>query len=192
MPVKGLLPETTYCYQLVAVRGGLKSVKSDEKCARTDPAPATPTPALTPTGAATASASAGGQPPTTGGGAPSPGGGQSSQTGGEPSGQQTTAQPGDPRFANGKWIAVPYLSPENPAAEPALADLKAKLDLAQLASVIIRSSDFPAMKGTPPIQVPSLLLAVGPFDTQEQAAAACPQIKAATGGQLCLLYQPQP
>ena len=73
-----------------------------------------------------------------------------------------------------------------------MADLKAKLDQAQLASVIIRSSDFPTMKGTPPIQVPSLLVAVGPFDTQEQAPRLCPQIKAATGGQLCLLYQPQP
>ena len=36
------------------------------------------------------------------------------------------------------------------------------------------------------------MVAVGPFDTPEQAQALCPQIKAATGDPICLLFQPQP
>ena len=48
--VEQLQPETTYCYQLSAVRGGQESPRSDEQCARTDPGPP-PTASPSPSGA---------------------------------------------------------------------------------------------------------------------------------------------
>ena len=61
-------------------------------------------------------------------------------------------------------------------------------------AVILRSRDFPTMmdRSGKPLAAESLLVAVGPFDTPDQAQAVCPQIRAATGEQTCLLFQPQP
>jgi hypothetical protein len=48
-PVDGLQPGQSYCFQLQAVKAGLKSALSNKACATTDPLPASATPAGTTT-----------------------------------------------------------------------------------------------------------------------------------------------
>ena len=43
-----------------------------------------------------------------------------------------------------------------------------------------------------PLSGPTVLVAVGPFDTPTRRRRVCPQIRAATGEPICLLFQPQP
>ena len=82
--------------------------------------------------------------------------------------------------------------PEGAAAQPKIAATVAKLGGVQPPAVILRSADFPTMKGSVQLSGPTVMAAVGPFDTPQQAQALCPQIKAATGETVCLLFQPQP
>jgi hypothetical protein len=194
LPVKGLVPRTTYCYQLVAVRGGVKSVKSDEKCGRTDPAPPTASPSPGSSGSAGSTVA---PPPTEGASpgatGPPPTEGQPTDSDGPTPVQPTTAAPADPRFL-GKWVAVADLVPVGAAAQPRVDRTLAKLEEIQPRAEILRSADYPNLKDQfgRPVSISSLLVAVGPFDTVQQARDACPQITAATGDPTCLLYQPQP
>jgi hypothetical protein len=197
--IDGLQPVTTYCYQLSAVRGGQESPRSEEQCARTESGPP---PTASPSGAATPPGSASEPPSTPGGGAPPPGG-QPSQSGVPPGGsvpppgsnppQGTLAPPGTGPFVGGKWIAVADLAPEGPAGEARVTDAAAKLGGVKPPAVILHSRDFPAMRDRngKPLAVESVFVAVGPFNTIDEANAVCPQIVAATGGS-CLLFQPQP
>jgi hypothetical protein len=210
--VEKLQPVTTYCYQLSAVRGGLEGPLSDEKCTRTEqPLPGTKTPS--PGGATTAGPS-GTAPPSPGASGPPVSG--APPTVGQPPGQQptqpggslppgassapvpsasvpgATAPPGGGPFAGGRWVAVADLAPEGAAAQPRMAATAAKLASIQPPPQILRSADYPNMKGAIQPTGPVLMVAVGPFDTPDQAQALCPQIKAATGDPICLLFQPQP
>ena len=196
-----LQPLTTYCYRLSAVRGGLEGPPSDEKCARTEqPAPGTsppPSGAATPTPSATGGVPVTSAPPVTGGpptvGQPPTQPGSSQPPGSSsvavPSG---TAPPGSGPFAGGKWVVVADLAPEGAAAQPKMAATVAKLGSIQPSPQILRSADFPTMKGAVQLSGPTVMVAVGPFDTPEQAMALCPQIKAATGYAICMPFQPQP
>jgi hypothetical protein len=209
--VEKLQPVTTYCYQLSAVRGGLEGPLSDEKCTRTEqPLPGTKTPS--PGGATTAGPSGtapspgasgppvSGAPPTVG----QPPGQQPTQPGGSlppgassapvpsASGPGPTAPPGGGQFAGGRWVAVADLAPDGAVAQPRMASTAAKLGSIQPPPQILRSADYPSMKGSAQLSGPTLMVAVGPFDTPDQAQALCPQIKAATGDPICLLFQPQP
>ena len=191
--VPGLLPNTSYCFSLVAQRDGQDSPRSDEKCVGTLPAPPSASP--TPGGSsAPASASATAAPPPS---VPPPVGtdppGQTPPPGNQSSSAPPSTSPPDDRFAGGKWIAVPFVVGENAAAEPAARDRKDKLAEASIDSFIFRyPQDFPAMTGPVRLQSSSVVLAVGPFDDQAAAAAACPDIVAATGDPSCLYFQPQP
>jgi hypothetical protein len=51
---------------------------------------------------------------------------------------------------------------------------------------------LPSMTGPIPIKASSVLLGVGPFDSQADAEAACPGVIAATGDSRCYYFQPQP
>ena len=208
--VEKLQPVTTYCYQLSAVRGGLEGPLSDEKCTRTEqPLPGTKTPS--PGGATTAAPSSAAPSPGASGpsvsGAPAtigqPPGQQPTQPGGSlPPGASSapvpsasvpaTALPGSGQFAGGKWVAVADLAPEGAAAQPRMTATAAKLASIQPPPQILRSADYPNMKGAAQLTGPALMVAVGPFDMPDQANALCPQIKAATGDPICLLFQPQP
>jgi hypothetical protein len=195
-----LQPLATYCFQLSGVRGGLEGPRSDEKCARTEQASAG-TASPTPSGAATPAPSATppvtsappvtGAPPTVGQPPTQPGGGSSPGSGSVPV-PSGTAPPAGGSFAGGKWVAVADLAPEGAAAQPKMEATAAKLGSVQPPPQILRSADYPTMKGAVQLAGPVLMVAVGPFDTPEQAQALCPQIKAATGEVTCLLFQPQP
>ena len=194
--VEKLQPLTTYCYQLSAVRGGLEGPQSDEKCARTEQPPAgtaspTPSGAATPTPSGNVSPPVSGAPPTAGQPPTQPGGSLPPGSSSAPV-QSGSAPPIGSQFAGGKWVAVADLAPEGAAAHPRMAATAAKLGSVQPPPQILRSADYPTMKGAAQLSGPSLLVAVGPFVTPEQAQALCPQIKAATGDPICLLFQPQP
>jgi hypothetical protein len=203
--IEKLQPLTTYCYQLKAVRGGLEGALSDEKCARTEQPPSgtvspTPSGGATPAPSGTGASPGTGAPPVTG--AP--------PTAGQPPGQPPT-QPGGSlppgassvpvpsgtapaggQFVGGKYVAVADLAPEGPAAQQRMVATAAKLGSIQPPPQILRSADFPNMRGSLPLTGPVLMVAIGPFNTPQEAQAVCPQIKAADSQLVCLLFQPQP
>jgi hypothetical protein len=199
-PIEGLQPLTRYCYQVSAVgRGGREGPRSDLKCVETAKGPPS-TASPTPTQAVTTPPN--GESPTTGA---SPTVGQPPTQPGNPPGGSSpppvspgvtvppgTVPPGGGPFAGGKWIAVPYLAPENAGAQPQVDLRVTKLKAAQLPAGSMKSADYPTMTGNATPKVPSVLVAVGPYDSKEQAQSACPQIRAATGDPQCFFYQPQP
>jgi Fibronectin type III domain len=189
--VPGLLPNTSYCFSLVAQANGQDSPRSDEKCVRTQPASptASPTPdASSPPASATASAPSSVPPP---GGSDPPG--ETPPPGTQTSGDPSTGATPDGRFAGGRWIAVPFFAADNAAAEPTARARKDKLDQESIDSFVFRyPQDFPGMTGPVPLRLPSVVLAVGPFDSRAQAEAACPGIIAVTGDPRCFYFQPQP
>ena len=89
-------------------------------------------------------------------------------------------------------MAVADLAPEGPAAQQRMVSTAAKLSSIQPPPQILRSTDFPNMKGPLPLTGPVLMVAIGPFNTSQEAQAVCPQIKAADSELVCMLFQPQP
>ena len=200
LPIDELQPQTNYCYEVSAVgAGGQKGPRSDRKCVSTAKAPPnTASPSPTP-GASTqpteGSPTTGGsptvgQPPTEPGNPPGASSSPAVPPGSVPPGG--TVPPAGGQFAGGKWIAVPYLAPVNAGAQPQVDLRVSKLKAVQLPAGSLNSADYPTLTGNATPQVPSVLVAVGPYDSKEQAQGVCPQIRAATGDPQCFFYQPQP
>lgn len=179
--VPGLTPATTYCYAVQAKRGPNLGPFSQEACAET--LAAVPTASPSPTGAPSSSAPAT-TSPTEGSSSSSEGGTDNGQPPVSPevSGSPTdTAAPsessataaGEDPAVQGKWFAAGYWRVDVSAYDEnqKLAELKALDERARL----VRSSQYENM--TPKLKYESWVLYLGPYDSLEQAQAACPTVQ---------------
>lgn len=189
--VRDLAPGTRHCFRVLAQRGNKLGPVSDVACAPTPEAPTSPTPAEK-SGTASpppVSPSSGGPPP---GGQPpgSPPSSSQSPGGSPPGGPATGSPPVSPTdpLGGGKWVAATGFSsyPERPV------DRVAKLKPTFPTARVIYDTEFPNMRVNGIPRALPFLAAVGPYDSPEQAAAACEQIKVITEDDGCFPGQPEP
>ena len=197
--VPQLAPGAEHCFRVVAKKKTVSSVPSEQVCATTpaaspSPGQASGSPSASPTG------SAGGQSPPTqqptgtagGNGQPPPpppptdGATGSSAT---PTGGTATQTPTP--LGGGKWVAFAghsYGSPE--VSQKFVDDL---LDADVTGAQVVTSEQYPRMTVGPAVTRPGFFHAVvGPFNTREEAVAACTQVESITEQAGCVVGQPEP
>lgn len=207
--IPGLLPNTTYCYQLAAVRETKVGPVSEEKCATTTEVPATASPS--PSGPS-ASGSPAVSPPTSGGPASSPpgsgpstepppgggpvvppGGGPVNPPGGGPGSPGPANSPGVDPLGNGSWVVVAGAVPGAITDPPPTATAE-KLRGQNITNVFVihtsRYDKLQLIKGRP-IATPSWLTVVGPYPSAPAAEQARAQV-AGTTKEVTWVVQPQP
>jgi hypothetical protein len=161
--VADLKANTAYCFRLVAQRGDVKSPPSEQQCAKTKSASSTPT--TSPSGAGTDTGGPGGTPTTP---APTP-------TSSGP-GSPTTGGPPAVTFAAGERIAMVYIRPlASPGAEQQATQLRDALAQRGVPAGLLASGDYPLMR--PALPQSSMVVYVGPFGSDAQAAAECQKAK---------------
>lgn len=184
-----LTPATEYCFQLVAVRGGLSGPASDKVCTKTADAPATPSPSPTSESSAPPASSA-------------------APTSAPPSSPAATpsSTPGDPNtdpIMKQHWILVLEQTPTGTVDEAAVQDrveeFRANVPDAQYLNTAVypRLAFNPTASSTPePTNGPTpetyWLIYVGIFNSPAEAEALCPSIQTATGTTTCVAAQPDP
>lgn len=168
--VEKLTPNTEYCFTLSAKNGDKLGPESDQKCAKTPPAPpssASPTPGLT---GDTGQPVQTGQPtqPVT----PTPiDGGQS------PTGSVSVPGADSPVFAAGQWVAVVELYPTDNGvtSEDAARDLAGRLATAGMPSgVLLARGQYPGI--IDPNGVPlrnAWVVYIGPGTSADQVQRLC-------------------
>jgi hypothetical protein len=167
-------PETEYCFQLLAVRGDLKSVPSNLACTTTLAADAEGSPSP-------------GQSPTAGGGGGDGGSPSPTTTGGpSPGGSPTAVQ-----FAPDDWIAVVELFPDAaPLAQESAQQLQQQLAQAGVDAKLLHSPDQPGLS----TRIPNAawVVYVGPAKSDQEALTACEAAKELVPLGCVLAVQPAP
>jgi hypothetical protein len=179
--VSGLPPATEACFQLVAVRSGLRGPATPEVCGRTAAAPVSPSP--------TASASP--APPSTPASTPQTGASTPPASPTSPA-TPTSGATGGPLGA-GKWVLIASAFPQSSAVgEDAAQQVTAQLQAAGLAAAqTVDSRQYPTLKRPGVVTVDSWLSLVGPYDSKDAADQDCTTAESVPGT-FCLVTQPEP
>jgi hypothetical protein len=177
--IEDVMPGTEHCFRVVAKRGKVTSQQSSEVCTTTPALPETATPSPSPT----AGPGKGPETPeegtstTTG---PPPGTGESPSDPSDSTSPTATDEPSIPSpsssLGGGKWVAIGGLNAVGGAdlAQQAVDDLTENdVEGAQL----VNSTDYPRMTVNGNPTLPNFEYAVvGPFESLEEAVAACSDI----------------
>lgn len=168
--VEKLKPNTEYCFTLSAKNGDKLGPESDQKCAKTPPAPVTPASPTPGQSGGTGQPVQTGQPsqPVT----PTPiDGGQS------PTGSVSVPGADSPVFVAGQWVAVVELFPTDAgiSAENAARDLARRLATAGLPSgVILARGQYPGLIDTNHAPLNNVwVVYVGPRGSPDQVQGPC-------------------
>ncbi|MGH3465979.1 MAG: hypothetical protein ACRDP9_31295 [Kribbellaceae bacterium] len=171
LKVEKLQPSTPYCFALAAINGDKTGPLSDPACKTTaERPPAGTTPSETPNVP---------PPPPGGDGSqtPSPTGSPTATETVTGTPTQTPGGPDSPVFAPNEWIGIITAFPDNSSVAKAAAERAARESTASgtRAEVLHSTGQYPGLKQVDGAPMTAWVVYTGPFASQQEAQASCPQ-----------------